>query len=343
MKEKTVLVLKYLTGFMFLLSGFSKLFPIEPFELIIVNQKIIGWELVPYLSRLIIGFEIFLGFALLQRAYIKKVFLPAAFLLLVIFDLQLIYSMIFHTAGDNCGCFGEVISMTPTEALIKNIAVMLVILWVYKNYKSETYKLPVIVGYLVFSYAVVLYISPITAYVLPDNPVVVAEKDSLAVVADSMEIIPDAVKDSALSKPLIVKKETPPAKDSVVTRSVFYKYTQFSDGVRVNLDSGIKIVVLFSLDCEHCLETATKLNRLRSASKLPPVYVLFFGEEEMIPGFFNAAGGAFPYKIIPPQEFFPLITAAPPRLVYLQNGKITGDFTSSMDIIGELQKLLSRD
>jgi protein-disulfide isomerase len=108
-----------------------------------------------------------------------------------------------------------------------------------------------------------------------------------------MEIIPDAVKDSALSKPLIVKKETPPAKDSVVTRSVFSKYTQFSDGVRVNLDSGIKIVVLFSLDCEHCLETATKLNRLRSASKLPLCMSSSLARRNDS-GFFNAAGGAFP-------------------------------------------------
>ncbi|MHC1738815.1 MAG: MauE/DoxX family redox-associated membrane protein [Ignavibacteriaceae bacterium] len=346
MKEKTVLILKYLTGILFLVSGFSKLFPIEPFELIIVNQKIMGWELVPYFSRLLIGFELFLGFSLLQNSYVKKIFLPASFILLGIFNIQLIYSMLANTAGDNCGCFGEVISMTPMEALLKNIVLMGIILWVHRNYSQENFKLPVIIGYLVFSYFIVLYIAPIKPYVVHTEPEPEKKetRDAPATVPAD-DIAKDEIRENALRKPLIEKaKEKEKIKvDTVRTKSIFSRYTLFSDGKKVNLDSGIKLVALFSLDCDHCQETAKQLGQLKRVTKIPPVYILFFGEERQIKGFFDFAGTTFPYKIISPQEFFPMITAAPPRVCYLQNGKIMGDWNSSVNIVGELKKLLGRE
>ena len=350
MKEKIVLVLKYLIGILFLVSGFSKLFPIEPFELIIVNQKIIGWELVPYFSRLLIGFELFLGFSLLQNSYVKKIFLPASFILLGIFNIQLIYSMLANTAGDNCGCFGEVISMTPIEALLKNIVLMGIIWWVYRNYAQDNFKLPVIIGYLVFSYFIVLYIAPIKSYVVhpepePGNNQPPAETRNAPATVPADDIAKDEIRENALRKPLIEKaKEKEKVKvDTVRTKSIFSRYSLFSDGKKVDLDSGIKLVALFSIDCEHCQETAKQLGQLRRTTKIPPVYILFFGEESQVKGFFDFAGTTFPYKIISPQEFFPMITAAPPRVCYLQNGKIIGDWNSSSDIVSELKKLLGRE
>jgi len=344
MKEKAVLILKYIIGILFLVSGFSKLFPIEPFELIIVNQKIIGWELVPYFSRLIIGFELFLGFSLLQRSYVKKIFLPASFILLLIFNIQLIYSILYNTAGDNCGCFGEVIKMTPLEALIKNIALMVVIWWVHKNSTRDNFNVKIIIAYLIFSYLLVLYISPVKTYVVSTPQETPNTGTANPTALDTTDfIIPDEVKDTSLSKPLIDKPKEKPQTDTIITKSVFSKYTLFSDGKKVNLDKGIKLVALFSLDCDHCMKTAKQFGELAKKTKIPPVYILFFGDESLVKGFFDFAGTTFPYLIIPPQEFFPFMTMAPPRVCYMQNGKITGDWNSSMDIVKELQKLLNRD
>ena len=94
-----VTTLKIFLGCIFIFSGIVKLFPIEPFEFIIVKQGIAGWETVPYLSRLIIGFEIFLGFSLLQKSYIKKIFIPAAVILLAIFTLHLFYRIHEKNSG----------------------------------------------------------------------------------------------------------------------------------------------------------------------------------------------------------------------------------------------------
>ena len=111
------------------------------------------------------------------------------------------------------------------------------------------------------------------------------------------------------------------------TVSVFASFKEFSGNQSVNLDDGIKIVCLFSLDCEDCMETAFKLGKAKHDwNNFPPLYILFLGDEEQVKNFFDAAETTFPYKIISPQTFFPLIKNYPPRIVLLNNGKIIGDW-----------------
>lgn len=338
MKRKILILIQILAGCLFIFSGVAKLAPIETFEQILVRQGLASWESVVYLSRFIIIIELFLGLSFFQSSYVKKIFTPAAIGLLLIFSAHLIFTIIIEGSRDNCGCFGQLIVMTPLEALIKNIILLIPLVYLYfnietpgvnlKSAKKESIKLPA--AYFVISLLAVIVLFPIKHYELPDTvrEITVIERDN------SLEVQMDDKSDdpAADSKTETITEQKPSNETEIEAKpklekkvSVFAGFKEFS-GEAVNLDSGEKIVALFSLDCEDCMETALKIGELRRENDLPSVYVLFLGEQNQVADFFNAAQAEFKYQIIPPQKFFPLIGNFPPRIVYLKEGNILGDW-----------------
>ena len=140
MKNVTFLA-RLLISALFLLSAIAKLY--KPAIVGILNfeesQLIpMGFssDIAPFFSRLIIGFEFFIAFAILQSNYIKKLVIPSTILLITIFSIDLSLD-IFVGNDENCGCFGESIPMTPIQALIKNIITLFVLFYLYKNVKDK--------------------------------------------------------------------------------------------------------------------------------------------------------------------------------------------------------------
>ena len=86
-------------------------------------------NLAPYFSRFIIGAEFFLAITILFNNYLKKIIVPLAFIMISIFSIHL-STQIFGDA-ENCGCFGELIPMTPLEAFIKNIITLIILAFIY--------------------------------------------------------------------------------------------------------------------------------------------------------------------------------------------------------------------
>lgn len=365
MLKKVILIL---TGLIFILSALAKLFPIQSFELIIVSEGFADWSYVRYIAVLIISVELLLGTMLLFEIQVKRVALPAAFSLLLIFCIQLLYGIIANGTYDNCGCFGDALPMTPLEALIKNIVMLLLIAYAYKKSEKEEH---------LDLYKPVIFFAAVTAsliFVIPQNTLSdksnngneINPVDSVASV-DTLHSIPDSTEADTLqttppdttvqmdSEPEEDKKpdtvttlpdtaaiDNPPAGDTTAADTVstkrntselpapvvseFSQFQQFSNGT-VNLDEGEKIVCLFSLDCEHCQETAAAIADLQNKMELPPVYALFFGPEDMVEEFFYRSNSRFPFKLVPPEVFFPLLEKAPPRVVYLVNGNKAGDWS----------------
>lgn len=104
----------------------------------------------------------------------------------------------------------------------------------------------------------------------------------------------------------------------------FAKYTQFEKASRVDLTSGDKLVAVFNAECEHCQEAARELGELAAKSaNFPPIYVLMFSENEAaIAAFTEKTNTHYPYHLIAADDFFNLIGASPPRLYWLQDGKV---------------------
>ncbi|MDP2302825.1 MAG: hypothetical protein Q8N03_10435 [Ignavibacteria bacterium] len=339
----------YFLGLLFVFSAVSKLFPIHSFELTIVTQKIIGWEYAPYLSRAIIGFEFFLGLSFFQKNYLKQIIYPFSFILLIIFNFHLSYLILTGHSADNCGCFGQLFPMTSLEALIKNLFLNGILIYLFvkipKEVKSNI-RLPITI--LIISYLSIFILFPIKSYVVPEigesqmaepsNNIINEEKGLITVDSIQAEKTSTAKNDS-------IKQNVSPVKmsyDEVLsyshTKSIFSSYKNFSNGVTANIDEGINIVALFSLDCDHCMEAAKHFATFSTGNKFPPLYILFLGEQNQVKPFFDFAGKEFPYIILVAMEFFPFLTSSPPRIILLNNGNIIADSDKSINIIEKLKK-----
>ena len=141
-KNKLPFLARILISALFLLSALAKLYPTPLYGITKVFEEgqliPMGFSegLAPFISRIIIGFEFFIAFAILQRNYIKKLVVPSTILLLLIFSIDLSIK-IFSGDTENCGCFGQLIPMTPLEALIKNIFTLLLLFYIYKNVEDK--------------------------------------------------------------------------------------------------------------------------------------------------------------------------------------------------------------
>ena len=156
--KNITLISRLLISGLFLLSAIAKLYPTPLYGITKVFEEgqliPMGFseDFAPFLSRLIIAFEFFIAFAILQTHYIKKLIIPSTILLLIIFNVDLALD-IFVGNDENCGCFGQLIPMTPTEALIKNIFTILLLIFIYRNMndKKESSFLLLLNGYLIIS------------------------------------------------------------------------------------------------------------------------------------------------------------------------------------------------
>ncbi|NWF90558.1 MAG: hypothetical protein HXY50_13985 [Ignavibacteriaceae bacterium] len=344
MNNKIIWIFRFTLGVLFILSAISKLFPIEAFDLAIVNQGIAGWKIAPYLSRLIISIELFIGISFFITPFIKRIAVPFSFLLLIVFCFHLIFLIITGHASKNCGCFGELIPMSSLEALFKNIALIILILFIQKYFSSsKTLNYSVAFSAYAIVFAGVFLFFQIKPYKIPQA------LESTKLISDS-----SAINNLRKGQTDVWNGQTKAESDTTSNdghkkvkdnyekkASLFAGFTDFNGSQRVNLDEGIKLVCLFSLDCEDCMETAHKLGQVRKEwNNFPPMFVLFLGEEEQVNIFFDAAATTFPYKIISPQSFFPLIKDYPPRIVLLRNGNILGDWSYESFSTEELRQKL---
>lgn len=156
--KNITLISRILISALFLLSAVAKLYPTPLYGITKVFEEgqliPMGFssDFAPFLSRLIIGFEFFIAFAILQSHYIKKLVIPSTILLLSVFCIDLAID-IFGGVDENCGCFGQLIPMTPMEAFIKNIFTILLLLFIYRNVtdKEKSSFLLLFNGYLIIS------------------------------------------------------------------------------------------------------------------------------------------------------------------------------------------------
>ena len=124
--------LRIIVAVLFIVSALAKLskaqlldspyFAISTFEVKQLYPMGFSEGFAPFFSRTLIGIELALGLLLLQKNYLRNFIIPITILLLSVFIGHLSY-VTFLSGGNtgNCGCFGELIPMTPIEAIIKNI------------------------------------------------------------------------------------------------------------------------------------------------------------------------------------------------------------------------------
>ena len=154
-KKKIIWIVRILIAAMFLFSAYAKFCPWPCKGVFIFESKYlasIGIEgySAQIFSKVLIGVELAIAILLLLPFYIKKYIIPLTIGILSLFSIHLIVQILDGATG-NCGCFGECYTMTPIQALIKNILAILILLvpLKWKELVEEKENLnPVIITFL---------------------------------------------------------------------------------------------------------------------------------------------------------------------------------------------------
>lgn len=290
-------ILSSTMGLLFIYSGYSKLEPIEPFEFTFVDLGIGGWRSAPFIARFMIGLEFFIGLLLIFGLFIKRITIKLTAVSLVIFCLYLVFVIINTGDNGNCGCFGNKISMTPSEALIKNGITLISCFFLYKYYNGLNYgkfskwlfgtlfisafALPHILNYIDLDYS--------SAYLTKKEDHFKLELDSL-------------YKDA--------KKNIPPT----------------------TLSKGKHIIAFMSMSCPHCRIAAKKLRIMHEKNQTISMYLVLNGEDNKIKPFFEDTKATnIDYCILNGKNFIYLAGLDMPA-IYMVNNSVVENWVDYMHL-----------
>ena len=323
--------IRIIISFLFIISAIAKMYPSPYFAISTFEVKQLyplGFSdfIAPWFSRILIGIELALGILILQNNYLKKLIIPVTILLLAVFVCHLSY-VTFATGGNtgNCGCFGELIPMTPIEAIIKNIiAIFLLIILFNLLPKTDTKHKFWIVGLLTLSTITGIFaLAPIKKITNDFVVTPITEVSSDRITPENeIPIVTDSV--SKIVKKDSVKKEDVKKIEEIITATEPAKHKSGYAKLFSKIDSGRKTLCFFVPGCDHCRQAAKELTELKQKNaNFPEISVIFMNEEvDLIPAFFKEVGAEYPYKVI---EIIPFWNALgtgkdTPGVKYLWNG-----------------------
>ncbi|MES2411012.1 MAG: MauE/DoxX family redox-associated membrane protein [Bacteroidota bacterium] len=319
--------IRIVISFLFLLSAVAKLYPspyfaISTFEVKQLYPMGFSEGFASFFSRVLIGIELALGLLILQKNFLRTIIIPATILLLVVFTTHLTIETIQNGGNSgNCGCFGSLLPMTPIEAIIKNVAAMALLVWLYKilpKTGEKTHNIWILTTVTLASILALFMLAPI-------QPV-----ESQFTVSAPEEITTDTIPETTIdtTKAIVIKdpvkqvtdvKETAKAEP---TEPEKHKsgYAQYF----AKIDTGKKTLCFFVPGCDHCRVAAKELTELKKTNKsFPEIHIIFMNEEaDLIPDFFKFAGAEYPYKIIEVIPFWKVLGSGKdtPGVKYLWNG-----------------------
>jgi uncharacterized membrane protein YphA (DoxX/SURF4 family) len=303
-KDWLLVFLRFCIGALFLFSGFVKLIPIEPFELKFIELGIASWTTAPFLARLLIAGEIFLGILLILNIKPKGT-AKATLAILIFFTLYLAYDILKNGNDGNCGCFGTFIVMTPLESIVKNLLMIPIVgAILLLNKRSFNYKATLFTVIL----AVLSIATPFVLYPVDD-----------------------------------VESHINANTEKVNYPFPAEKMPEFNiKGNKIDLTQGESIVAFMSVKCPHCKKAAYKLFILSQQHKLPNIYMVLIGKENQIPTFVKETKADFPYYIFNDNAFFDIAGNSMPKIFYLKNGVVKAKFDSLTITEEELLKAIQK-
>lgn len=273
-------------GIIFTLSGCLKLYPIEPFELNFIDLGIGNWFTAPFIARLLIAFELFLGLMLIFNLALKQFTLKATLALLFFFTVYLIIQLIREGNGGNCGCFGTYLQMTPLESIFKNLLLISIALFIQFFHPNTSVR-----------FARVLI--PLGLVVAVSFPFVINPVDLMA---------------SGYRQPESV--------NFPFDLSLIYNDT-ISHKTSVDLSTGKHIVAFLSMTCTHCKTTAFKMHVMEKRHPEIPFFMVLNGKEMNLPVFLEETKSEnVPYMILLGQPFAKITGGNVPTIYWMENGMV---------------------
>ena len=279
------IVLAVLLGAIFLLSAYTKLYPVEPFEYTFVEFGLTNWQFSGVAARLFIGFEFACGLLLLFNLWLRRFTVPLVVLVLLFFNVYL--AIQWYTFGNqgNCGCFGEFFHFTPLEGILKNVLMLLAAGFIYRFHPGITFSKA---GWLTGTLALVALALP---FILNPLDFKTAENNYSGKLHYKLPL-----------ELLYEDAGNPPPK--------------------AELRQGKWIIAYFSLTCPHCKIAAKKLHVMKLQNPALPIHLVLNGETENLQPFFDETRAAgIPWSLFNgADKFMKMAGASLPQIFWVNNG-----------------------
>ncbi|MFC5270845.1 MauE/DoxX family redox-associated membrane protein [Adhaeribacter terreus] len=289
-EQKTAIpaiILSAILGLIFLLSAYTKLYPIEPFEYTFVEFGITNWQFSGFVARLFIGFEFACGVLLLFNLWLKRFTIPLVALVLVLFNIYLLIQIFKFGNQGNCGCFGEFFKFTPLEGILKNVAMLVAAAFIYRYHRGFVFrKIKLVTGALVIvSLALPFILNPVDLQVSENN-----YSGKLHYKLPLELLYEDATNE-------------PP---------------------KVALREGKWIIAYFSLTCPHCKIAAKKLHVMKQQNPGLPVHMILNGDDENLQPFFdNTRASDISWSMFTgADKFMKMAGASLPQIFWVNNSVV---------------------
>ena len=284
-------------GGIFLYSGYTKLYPIEPFEYTFVDLGFINWQIAPFIARLMIAFEFLIGILLVLNVNLRKLTYKLGIGILIFFCIYLVLQIILSGNKGNCGCFGTAIQMTPLQALIKNFIMLAVFFILYKYHAGWELKNK-------WKYLLILpfVFSLVMPFIL--NPVALDYSEAY------------------LNKPENNFKLELDSLYNNATLSIPPK----------TLSKGKHVMAFMSLTCQHCRIAAKKMRILHERNPEISFYFVLNGKDEKLKAFFeDTKTESMPHCILNGRNFVYLAGTDLP-CIYLVNNSTVVNVVNYIDL-----------
>jgi hypothetical protein len=285
LKKFILIFLSAIVGALFIFSAYSKLVDIDPFEWTIAETNLFSFKIANLVARLIIALEFFLGFCFIFSWHNQQRIFKWSAYLLILFNIYLLYVLATYGNNLNCGCFGKMIYMTPMQAYLKNILLLLII-YVLSKYNFTFFKKHNLLYYLL-SLASIL---AICFYTPPE----------FIYVDLAQKFKPYAA--NTLDKMYISEKTALP-----------FDYKK-----------GKNIISVMSMHCPFCKKAARKMSSMQKNDANLPFYNLYAGDSTSVKQFLKETNAAnIPYQITKQADvLFELSKGSLPAILWIKDGMV---------------------
>ncbi len=157
------ILLSIATGCLFVYSAYTKLAPtIQAFEYNIAGRLGVHYLTASIAARFFIALEAGLGALIALHFFgLRKWVLKAAFALVTIFSIYLVWLWAKVGNDVNCGCFGDTIWMSPSVSLLKNALILVVLALLIRRHRGISFYLsdwiPAVVLACVFTTGYIIF------------------------------------------------------------------------------------------------------------------------------------------------------------------------------------------
>ena len=311
MKTRNVIgwIARVFVAVVFMVSAVTKYISIDAFDQFIYEHQLFSWITTTILTRLLIACEFGLGLLLLigiKPKLIKSLIIA----FLVFFTIYILVKPHFFTVDEeNCHCFGEVLIMSDSQTLIKNIVLLVFSYFMFWNKgivgKEDKEENSSTENSSKFN-KIFIWIRNNTTYL--------AVVSFVAVLLLSFGInMPDSLRYKLYGKAAKINEEK-------------FEYLISNEALNdLHIKEGKKIVCMYSPICKYCKKTAKRLDVMRQKYNIKDenFALIFWGGDEAIKRFFvKNEIKELPYKNVPAPVFLEATRGRQPIVILMNNGKV---------------------